>query len=683
MEERPTNRRSVTLSTPAGADLDERDSFAVNDEIALRETEAHYRIPWTADPDGDVLDVSDRWLDLTGLTREQSCGKGWTRALHTDDVQRVTAAWHRAVDTSKPYDNEHRLRVADGSFRWVRVRAFPRKDERGRVIRWYGFTEDVHDHHLTEAALRASEERFRLAAEALAGFVYDWRADTDRLEFSGDMERVLGFRPDEVPKDPEWWKSRIHTDDLPRALQTAHAALKSGASVWSLEYRVQHRDGHYIDIAEDARAVRDRTGSPIRVVGGMREISERRGLERQREKLLGELQWERARLREIFDSAPTFFAVTRGPDHVYEYVNEAYYEFAGRRDLLGRPMYEVFPEGTTQGFPSIGDRVLTEGITFEGKEMPLVSIAPDGTRTERFIDLTLLPFTEPDGTRTGIMLHGVEVTRHVLALREIAWLLADSDGLSRQEREARFDAEKATRARDEMLRVVSHELGGALSVISIAVTGILESAGQSSSSVNENAAILKRAAEWMERLLRDLVDAASIEAGRFALMPVPETPRALVTQAVEMFEGAARSAGITLEAMTAPDLPVLVVDPARLLQALANLVTNALKATPHGGRIILRAESDPDGVRLTVEDTGSGIAPESLPHMFDREWQQRNHANAGLGLGLAIVRGIIEAHGGQVTVESTLGQGSRFSCTLPSAANGVRTVRSPSLSTTG
>jgi signal transduction histidine kinase len=247
----------------------------------------------------------------------------------------------------------------------------------------------------------------------------------------------------------------------------------------------------------------------------------------------------------------------------------------------------------------------------------------------------------------------------------------DSVSLSRAEREYRVAAEKAVLARDEMLRIISHELGGPLSVINIAVAGLLQSPTLSPERIHENASVLKRAAEWMDRLLHDLVDIASIEAGRFTLSMTRETPRALVTQVVEMFEGAARERGDTLEAVTAPDLPMLSVDPARVLQALGNLVTNALKATGSGGRITVRAERDGLAVRLAVENTGAGIPPENLDHMFDRAWQQTHHTNAGLGLGLAIVRGIVEAHGGEVAVESTPGAGSRFSFTLPSAGGAV------------
>jgi PAS domain S-box-containing protein len=542
-------------------------------------------------------------------------------------------------------------------------RSTARGRPRGAVLstaeRWAADAED---------ALRASEERFHLATEAVVGFLYDYDPASDRVLHFGGTEHVLGFGLDEVPPESAWWLSRIHPDDLSSVKENARVALDGDASHYTHEYRFLHKGGHYVHISDHGRIVRDQGGRPIRLLGGITDISEQRRLEQEREKLLAEVQWERSRLREIFDAAPSFFALTRGPDHVYEYVNEAYYELAGRRDLLGRRVSEVFPEGTEQGYADIRARVLREGITFEGKEMSLVTMAPDGTRNERFIDLTLLPFTEPDGTRSGIILHGVDVTRHVLAHREVEWLLADTEGLSAQERDSRVAAEKATKARDEMLRVVSHELGGPLSVISFAVTGILATPMPSAERVHESATILKRAAEWMDRLLRDLADVASIEAGRLTLVTVPETPRALVTQAVEMFEGAAHSAGIALEAITTPDLPVLMVDPARLLQALGNLVTNALKVTQPGGRITLFAERDPIGVRLSVEDTGSGIVRENLPLVFDRVWQQTHHTNAGLGLGLAIVRGIVEAHGGVLGVESTRGEGSRFSFTIPSAS---------------
>ncbi|HEV7837535.1 MAG TPA: PAS domain-containing protein, partial [Gemmatimonadaceae bacterium] len=636
-------------------------------EVALRESEAHYRVPWTASAHGEMLDVSQRWFDLTGLTRDETVGSGWKQAVHPEDLSRVTAAWRRSVDFGEPYDIEHRLRLADGSYRWVRIRASAKRNTRGLVVRWYGFVEDVHEHHLAEAALRASEERFQLATEAVVGFLYDYDMIADRSERFGGTERALGFTKGEVMHSAQWWISRIHPDEVARVMDDVRGYLAGDASHYTHEYRFLHKDGHYIHLSDHGRIVRDADGRPIRMLGGITDVSEQKQLEQDREKLLAEVLWERSRLREIFDVAPSFFALTRGPDHVYEYVNEAYYKIAGRRELIGRRLFDVFPEAREQGFAETFERVLREGTPWTGHEVRM-EVYPEGggAPDEYFVDMTFTPFTETDGTRSGIITHGVDVSSHVRAMREVAMLLLDTESRSEQERESRLAAEKATQARDEMLRVVSHELGGPLSVVSFAVAGILASPTPSAETVQENATILKRAAEWMQRLLHDLADVASIEAGRLTLVRVPETPRALVTQAAEMFEGAGRDRQISIEAITAPDLPLLLVDPARMLQALGNLITNALKATTTGDRITVHAEPDPVGVRLSVEDDGTGIAPENLPHMFDRAWQQLHHTNAGLGLGLAIVRGIVDAHGGELKVESTLGQGSRFSFTVPS-----------------
>jgi signal transduction histidine kinase len=135
-----------------------------------------------------------------------------------------------------------------------------------------------------------------------------------------------------------------------------------------------------------------------------------------------------------------------------------------------------------------------------------------------------------------------------------------------------------------------------------------------------------------------------------------------------MFAARAESAGVALQVRAAADLPTVSADAGRVLQALSNLVTNALKFTGAGGRVTLSAEPDGADVRFAVEDTGTGISAEDLPHVFDRFWHKRRVAQPGSGLGLPIVRGIVEAHGGQVGVESTPGQGSRFSFTVPSAS---------------
>jgi len=146
-------------------------------EAALRASEAHYRhmvelnpqVPWTASPDGAVLEVSERWLRLTGITLPEALGEGWQKLHHPDDLPRAQAAWRRSLETGEPYDVERRIRMADGSFRWMRSRASPRRDAEGRIVQWYGTVEDIDDRKKAELSLKAATaeaEAARREAEA-------------------------------------------------------------------------------------------------------------------------------------------------------------------------------------------------------------------------------------------------------------------------------------------------------------------------------------------------------------------------------------------------------------------------------------------------------------------------------------------------------------------------------------
>ncbi|MGV3615394.1 MAG: PAS domain S-box protein [Fimbriimonas sp.] len=163
-------------------------------EFALRESEEHYRfmvdsnpqMPWVTDPMGNVVEISDAWCQRTGRTRESSLGQGWTEAQHPDDVPLMFAGILNSIATGEPFDVEHRMRVADGSYLWMHSRAYPRRNAQGEIFRWYGSTEDIHEKKLAESALQASEERLRFALDATGvGF---W-----------DVDLVTGEVPDPTP----------------------------------------------------------------------------------------------------------------------------------------------------------------------------------------------------------------------------------------------------------------------------------------------------------------------------------------------------------------------------------------------------------------------------------------------------------------------------------------------------
>jgi len=179
---------------------------------------------------------------------------------------------------------------------------------------------------------------------------------------------------------------------------------------------------------------------------------------------------------------------------------------------------------------------------------------------------------------------------------------------------------------------------------------------------------IQRYAARMNRLIGDLVDVASIEAGKLAFAPVSGDWTALLVEAVETFRATASERGVVLE-IEGPAVPLPgEFDHDRMLQLLANLITNAIKFTEPGGRIVVRGALAGDQVRVSVTDSGAGIAAEMLESIFERFWQAGKNDRSGLGLGLYISRCIVEGHHGRIWAESTLGKGTTLAFTIPRSA---------------
>jgi signal transduction histidine kinase len=171
--------------------------------------------------------------------------------------------------------------------------------------------------------------------------------------------------------------------------------------------------------------------------------------------------------------------------------------------------------------------------------------------------------------------------------------------------------------------------------------------------------------EWMNRLIHDLLDVSAIEAGRLAMSRRAERLTDIASTALGMVAHTAAARSLLVSSDVSPQLPLVNVDSGRIVQVLGNLLANAVKFTEPGGRITVHAEPGPSTVVVSVEDTGIGLAPEEQARVFDRFWQARRATRRGNGLGLAIARGIVEAHGGRIWVRSELGRGSTFSFTVP------------------
>jgi PAS domain S-box-containing protein len=228
-------------------------------------------------------------------------------------------------------------------------------------------------------------------------------------------------------------------------------------------------------------------------------------------------------------------------------------------------------------------------------------------------------------------------------------------------------AQRATRARDNVLAVVAHDLRNPLNTVLMGADLLLDFAASKQPIEQRHVDIISRAGKRMDRMIQDLLDVQRLDAGRLTVDASAENLAEMVDEAVDLLRPVATGGGVRLLTEVPRDLPPVLADAARVQQVLSNLIGNAVKFTPRDGTVTLRAVLLDGEARVAVTDTGAGIPSDQLPHVFGRFWQAKSGDRRGIGLGLAIAKGLVEAHGGRIWVESTPGQGSMFFFTLPLA----------------
>jgi len=251
--------------------------------------------------------------------------------------------------------------------------------------------------------------------------------------------------------------------------------------------------------------------------------------------------------------------------------------------------------------------------------------------------------------------------------------LADRIGLALQSARMMRETRRAIAVRNRAFGIVSHDLRNPLSTIQICAAALLDPVPPPSNGIRNMAQIIQRSAAWMQQIVQDLLDGASLDAGQLRLNRQPTLVSDILAAAQGMFVPVAEEESIDFVVETGPER-LIDADPRRLMQVLSNLLSNAMKFTQPGGRVVLSARSatldetdDRPAVRFEVCDTGVGISPEELSHIFDWFWHSRHTRRSGAGLGLAIARGLVEAHGGKLHVSSTPGSGSTFWFTVPAS----------------
>jgi signal transduction histidine kinase len=256
--------------------------------------------------------------------------------------------------------------------------------------------------------------------------------------------------------------------------------------------------------------------------------------------------------------------------------------------------------------------------------------------------------------------HGFDFSSDLLMFFVLAVVIAR---LITSLHEASRRADQASRAREQVLAVVAHDLRNPLAAIKLNMAALRSRATPPETALRQIDTV-ERAATRMERLIADLVDATRLEQGGVDLTIGDEPVDGILNEAVELFAAQAREKGLALQAKGCVERTTVRCDRSRLLQVLANLLANAVRLTPAGGQVSVRADVQSSGVRFEVEDTGPGIPAENLPHVFERYWRADRK---GAGLGLFIAQSLVRAQGGIIEIDSHPGVGARFFFTLPRA----------------
>ena len=490
----------------------------------------------------------------------------------------------------------------------------------------------------------AGEDLLQLALDASGTGIYRYDFGKRALDYAHGLDSVFGFEAGAPLKSLEDLLTRVHQDDLGLVLRAYQRSAEHGDD-FDEEFRIVRPDRSIRWISDRGRVTRDATGRPRYLTGACIDVTARRTAEI-------DLRASELNFRLLANAIPQL-AWIADADGKRSWLNNRWREYTGlpTDDMLGlgwqqllhpddrerivRSQLECFAAGRT--WESTGRLRRADGQYrwFLSRAVP---IPTSDDRPPRWF-----------GTNTDI--------------HEQTESQAQREELLAREREVRAEAQHAAKLRDEVLSIVAHDLRNPVHTIMMCA-GAMADLPLSEEESAVQLRLIRKSAHTMDRLIHDLLDVTRIETGRLAITAAPLALGPVIQEAIDGAASSAAAAKLTLSADLPAEIPEVMADRDRVVQVLGNLIGNAIKYTPAGGRIVVTAAPAGSFVSVTVTDTGRGIAAADLPRLFERYWQA-DRAQPGVGLGLAIVRGIIEAHGGRCEVRSMLGAGSAFSFTLP------------------
>jgi PAS domain S-box-containing protein len=530
----------------------------------------------------------------------------------------------------------------------------------GAIVRFWGTSRDITAQEEASQIIRESEERFRRITDATQDALWEVDLKTNHLWWSEGAARLFGRSPVELQIGLEDWYSGIHPEDVDRVKAKFDAFMEGPETEWTDEYRFRRADGKYVDIYDQGSKFFD-NGVPRRVAGAMVDITE----QKQASQALKESEEKFAK---AFKASPDALVISRISDGRMIEVNESFAALSGYSvdELIGGSTITLDLYANTEDRKRALEIMKQQNRV---RDFEFTMKRKSGER--RLITFSAEP-VQIRGEQCWLTI-GHDIT-------ERKRIEEERDRLFRQEQAAREEAEAASRMKDDFLATISHELRTPLTSI-LGWSRLLSSGALSESQITHAHHVIEQSASAQARLVDDILDTSRIITGRLQLEAQPVDIKRVFQAAVEVVRPSADTKKISLSVTIGNPIGMVLGDANRLQQVIWNLLSNAVKFTNEGGRVDAQLTRIDDQVEIIVTDTGIGIDPQFLPYIFDRFRQADSTSTrrfGGLGLGLAIVRHVVEVHGGTVSASSPgRGQGSTFKVRFPVSAPAAAQVEPP------
>ncbi|MCX7142854.1 MAG: PAS domain-containing protein [Proteobacteria bacterium] len=546
--------------------------------------------------------------------------------LGADNYKAILPEIERALH-GKRVEYERKWRGKDKRLQYLAGSFIPDHDAEGRVRGFFAMLIDVSASKLAEEALRASEERWKFALEGAGDGVWDRNIKTGEVLYSRRYKEMLGYAEDEVDNLREEWESRVHPEDRPRVMSELRDYLEGRSTAYASEFRMLCKDGSWKWILSRGMVVgRDTEGKPVRMIGTHADISERM---RQQEEI--------ARVNERLDLALQGSRLALWDADI---ASGRIYLSEGWSEMLGEPPLETITDA----------------------ESLLKIVHPEDRDRIRSMNMEALKGASPEyhveqrvKTRSGwkwILSHGQVVKRDAEG-RALRMTGTNADITARKEIE---------RMKNEFISVVSHELRTPLSSI-VGALGLLAGSADLSEQTQTLIRIARGNSQRLVRIVNDILEFEKLDSDALKIALEPVDLDALVAAAIQANQSYAEQYGVSIAPVHNQGPAWVNGNADKLMQVMANLLSNAAKFSPRGARIEVRLARAAGVYRVSVIDPGPGIPEEFKPRIFDRFAQadsSTTRQRGGTGLGLAICKMIIDKIGGKIGFVSARGSGTTF-----------------------